>query len=191
VFRPTVSANRLSALPLVVGVAVAQTIESLTGSGARLKWPNDVWLEHNGSPCKVAGILTTSSLRGGKIDYVLVGIGINVVAPTGELPPGATSILAATGVEVSVEDLLPGLLEQLEAAYLRFLGAAGRPSLDEYRRRAAMLGDQVTIEQMGDQFDGRYVGVDDDGALLLEPENRPVQRIIAGDLVRGPRPTRD
>jgi BirA family biotin operon repressor/biotin-[acetyl-CoA-carboxylase] ligase len=177
-------------MPLVVGIAVAQTIESQTGYGARLKWPNDVWVEHHGLPRKVAGILTTSSLRGREIDHLLVGIGINVAAPAAELPPGATSILAATGVEVSVEDLLQGLLEHLEAAYLSFLEASGRPSLDGYRQRAAMLGDQVTIEQMGAQLDGRYVGVDDDGALLLEPDGGPVQRIVTGDLVRGPRPAR-
>jgi biotin-(acetyl-CoA carboxylase) ligase len=54
-----------------------------------------------------------------------------------------------------------------------------------------MLGDQVTIEQMGARLDGRYVGVDDDGALLLKPDGGPVQRIVAGDLVRGPSPSRE
>lgn len=188
VLRPAVAPDRLSTLPLIVGIAVAEAIESLTDHAARLKWPNDVWLEHNGTSGKVAGILTTSSLQGSVIDYVLVGIGINVAAAEADLPPGAASLLAATGRTVAVDDLLQRLIERLDAAYARFLDAAGRPSLDAYFQRAAMRGERVSIEQAGARIEGRFAGVDDDGALLLERDGGAVQRIVAGDLVRGPRP---
>jgi BirA family biotin operon repressor/biotin-[acetyl-CoA-carboxylase] ligase len=191
VLRPAVAADRLSTLPLVVGVAVAEAIESQTGREAKLKWPNDVWLDTDRATAKVAGILTTSSLCGSEIDYVLVGIGINVTTPEADLPPGATSILAASGVRVSADDLLSALLERFDGVYARYLDAAGRPSLAAFRHRAAMLGEQVSIEQGGTRLVGRYVDVDDDGALLLERNGRSAQRVVAGDLVRGPRATGD
>jgi BirA family biotin operon repressor/biotin-[acetyl-CoA-carboxylase] ligase len=185
--RPTVTPDHLSTLPLVIGVGVAQAIESLTGHEARLKWPNDVWLTRGADEGKVAGVLTTSRLRGHEIDVVLVGIGVNVATPEADLPSGATSLLAATGAQVAITDLLLALLSQIDGVYASFLEANGRPSLEAYRRRAAMLGEQVHIEQQGSRLEGRYVGVDDNGALLLAQDGRPPLRIVAGDLVRGPR----
>src|SRR5829696_8956900 len=68
ILRPPVAVHRLSTLPLIAGVAVAEVIEHVTGSAALLKWPNDVWLETDDATAKVAGILMTSSLRGGSVD---------------------------------------------------------------------------------------------------------------------------
>src|SRR5687767_7047788 len=61
ILRPPVPADHLSTLPLVVGVAVAETIERISGSAVWLKWPNDVWLGEGIAAAKVAGILVTSS----------------------------------------------------------------------------------------------------------------------------------
>ena len=96
ILRPPVAADRLSTLPLIAGVAVAEVIERIAGCGVLLKWPNDVLLEVDDAATKVAGILVTSSLRGDGVDHVLVGVGINVLGGAQDLPSGATSIQAAT-----------------------------------------------------------------------------------------------
>jgi BirA family transcriptional regulator, biotin operon repressor / biotin---[acetyl-CoA-carboxylase] ligase len=186
ILRPPVAADRLSTLPLVAGVAVAEVIEHITGSAALLKWPNDVWLETDGATAKVAGILVTSSLRGGGVDHVLVGIGINVLGDTEELPPGATTIKAATGVTVTPDKVLQSLLERFSDAYAAFVAADGRPSLSGWLARAALLGEVVTLEDAGRSRTGKFLGVDEDGGLLIEEPPHQIHKVVAGDLVRGP-----
>jgi len=187
ILRPRIAANRLSTLPLIAGVAVAEAIEHIAGCAVRLKWPNDVLLGVDGCGAKVAGILVASSLRGDTVDHVLVGIGINVLGGVQDLPAGATSIEAATGIAVTPDGVLCGTLQRFDEAYLAFLAADGRPSLDGWLARSALLGEVVTLEDAGRSRTGTFVGVAEDGGLLLAEPGHPVCNVVAGDLVRGPR----
>ena len=187
ILRPPVAAQRLSTLPLIAGVAVAEAIERISGAVVLLKWPNDVWLVVGGATAKVAGILVNSSLRGESVNNVLVGVGINVLSDAQELPPGATSIQAATGVTVTPDEVFHALLECFDGAYAAYVTADGRPSLSGWLARAALLGEVVTLEDAGRARTGTFVGVDEDGGLLLEETAHRVHKVVAGDLVRGPR----
>ena len=187
ILRPSVAAHRLSTLPLIAGVAVAEAIERMSGCAAWLKWPNDVWLEVDDATAKVAGILMTSSLRGDGVDYVLVGIGINVLGRAQELPPGATSIQEATGVTMNPDEVFQCLLERFADAYAAYVAADGRPSLSGWLARAALLGEVVSLEDAGRSLTGTFVGVDEDGGLLIEEPAHQIRKVVAGDLVRGPR----
>jgi BirA family biotin operon repressor/biotin-[acetyl-CoA-carboxylase] ligase len=187
ILRPPVAPQRLSTLPLIAGVAVAEAIERISGAAVLLKWPNDVWLTVDDAPAKVAGILVTSSLRGDSVDHVLIGIGINVLGGAEELPSGATSIQAATGVTTTPAEVFHALLECFDGAYAAYVTADGRPSLSGWLTRAALLGEVVTLEEAGRSRTGTFVGVDEDGGLLLEETADQVHKVVAGDLVRGPR----
>jgi BirA family transcriptional regulator, biotin operon repressor / biotin---[acetyl-CoA-carboxylase] ligase len=187
ILRPPVAAHRLSTLPLIAGEAVAEVIERISGRGVLLKWPNDAWLEVDGATAKVAGILVASSLRGDSVDHVLVGIGINVLGGPQELPSGATSIQAATGVTVNPAQVFQCMLESFAGAYGAYVAADGRPSLSGWLARAALLGEVVTIEDAGRSLAGRFIGVDEDGGLLIEETAHQIRKVVAGDLVRGPR----
>ena len=187
ILRPPVAANRLSTLPLIAGVAVAEAIERIAGCAVWLKWPNDVWLGDGGSAAKVAGILVTSSLSGDKVDHVLIGIGINVLGAAQGLPPGATSIEAATGVTASPDEVFHSLLERFADVYAAFVTTDGRPPLAGWLSRAAFLNEVVAVENAGRSVTGRFVGVDEDGSLLIEEPGQPMHKVVAGDLVRGPR----
>jgi BirA family transcriptional regulator, biotin operon repressor / biotin---[acetyl-CoA-carboxylase] ligase len=187
ILRPPVAAHQLSTLPLMVGVAVAETVERISGSAVWLKWPNDVWLGEGSDAAKVAGILVTSSLRGENVDHVLIGIGINVLGGAHDLPPGATTIQSKTGATVTPNEVLRILLERFADAYTDFVETNGRPSLAGWLARAALLGEMVTVEEAGRSITGKFVGVDEVGALLIDDPGLPVRRVVAGDLVRGPR----
>jgi BirA family biotin operon repressor/biotin-[acetyl-CoA-carboxylase] ligase len=187
--RPEISPERLSPLGLIMGVAVASAIEAMTGAATRLKWPNDVWLGDDPVRQKVAGILVTSRLSASGVDHVLVGIGVNVSTPLADLPDGATSIRAATGRNVTPAELLSEVLVAVDAEYAAYLAAAGRPALEGWRRRAALIGENVAVEERGQRITGVFRDVDADGALLLAVGNNEIRRIVAGDLVRGPRRT--
>jgi BirA family biotin operon repressor/biotin-[acetyl-CoA-carboxylase] ligase len=187
ILRPPVAAHRLSTLPLIAGVAVAEAIERISGGVVLLKWPNDVWLEADDAPAKVAGILVTSSLRGDSVDHVLVGVGINVLGRAHDLPSGATSIQATTGVTSTSDKVFQCVLECFSGAYAAYVAASGRSSLSGWLARAALLGEIVTVEDAGRSVTGTFVGVDDDGGLLIEETAHQIRKVVAGDLVRGPR----
>jgi BirA family transcriptional regulator, biotin operon repressor / biotin---[acetyl-CoA-carboxylase] ligase len=118
---------------------------------------------------------------------VLVGIGINVLGGAHELPLGATTIQTATGAPVTPNEVLGVLLERVADAYAAFVAANGRPSLSGWLARAALLGEMVTVEEAGGSITGTFVGVDESGALLIDELGHQVRRVVAGDLVRGPR----
>ncbi|MFT4040282.1 MAG: biotin--[acetyl-CoA-carboxylase] ligase, partial [Thermomicrobiales bacterium] len=160
--RPPVPPERLTTLPLLAGVAVAEAIEELTGAPAQLKWPNDVWLGNDSGRQKVAGILLTSAISGAGVSHVLCGIGVNLTTPPEALPPGGTSILAATGVATTPEAMLRALLPAFARQYARFLQYGGQPPLDTWRARAALLGEPVTIDEAGATRAGRFAGIDPD-----------------------------
>ena len=184
--RPPVPAARLGVLPLVAGVAVAEAIEGVAGRPCRLNWPNDVWLGDGPTGPKVAGVLLAARSGPAGVEHAVVGVGINVAATGADLPPGATSLAAATGRPVPLDATLDRLLARLDAGYRAFLAAAGAPSLAAWRARAALLGEPVTVDAAGHPRHGVMRGVADDGALLLERADGTIERILAGDLVRGP-----
>ncbi len=184
--RPAVPPPALATLPLLAGVAVAEAVEALTGASVQLKWPNDVWLGDDPEHVKVAGILLTSAISGQQVNHVLCGIGVNLTAPLDQLPPGGSSVLAATGQTLGACEMLDALLPAFAVRYAEYQDSAGHPSLDTWRARAAMLGEVVAVQDAGQTRTGRFVDIDTDGALLLEQDGL-VHRVVAGDLTRGPR----
>jgi BirA family biotin operon repressor/biotin-[acetyl-CoA-carboxylase] ligase len=181
--RPPLPPDRISTLPLIAGVAVAEAIEDCVPVSCQLKWPNDVWIDGR----KVAGVLMTATSFAGVVGRVVLGVGINLTAPVEELPAGATSVLAASGKAVERLRLLERLTARLQVHYDRFVREAGRPDLALWQKRAALLNEMVSVGDAGSRAGGRFVGVDPDGALLLDV-NGATRRVVSGDLTRGPVP---
>lgn len=178
--RPSSPPERLTTLPLLVGVAVAEAIEAVAPVKVQLKWPNDCWIDER----KVAGVLIQARVL--PTLAVAVGIGINVHREAGH-EPGGTSIEAASGRAIDRDELLGALLDRLDREYRRFVEADGRPDLAPWRARAALVGEVVEVRDGSRRLRGVLTGVDWEGALLLR-ENDATIRVASGELVRGPVP---
>jgi BirA family biotin operon repressor/biotin-[acetyl-CoA-carboxylase] ligase len=175
IVRPAPVAPALFAA--LAGVAVARSLETLTGVDARLEWPNDVHVEGR----KVAGALAhaTSDGDGG---VLVLGIGINVHQRPGDFPAelSARAIsLVMAGRALDRLALLARLtreLDRLEDTTER--GAA----LDEWRRRSTFLGRTVEV-RAGERapFRGVASAIDDDGALLVRTSSG-TERVVAGEV---------
>jgi BirA family biotin operon repressor/biotin-[acetyl-CoA-carboxylase] ligase len=173
ILRPTCSAQRAAEIGFVAALAVADLV-SATRS-VRVKWPNDVLVDGG----KVAGILPESSVdRDGKIDYVVLGIGVNVsFAPTlAEMRyPGAT--LGGT-----VEAAASALAHRLA----RWLAEWDRSGFEKIRAawlaKAGPLGAEVDVKLGQELVRGRFAGMDEGGALLLDTPSGP-RRIVSGELL--------
>lgn len=181
--RPELTAREISSLPLIAGVAVAEAIEQVSGLECRLKWPNDIFI--NGK--KGCGILAQSRSRGAQIEFVNLGIGINVNSMADELPESGTSLALETGERFDLADVEQAVFSCLSARYGEFLEANGRPSLDSWLKRAVFLNEQVVIQQENGAITGRFIGIELDGSLRLDTETREIG-VAIGELTRGPRP---
>ena len=180
-WRFTGAASQLSGLSLAVGVGLARGLERLGAQGVCLKWPNDVLLRQGNDFAKLAGILSelVSDRRG---TQVVIGIGINLQKPQGDLPQPAAGLNQAFTVLPERHELLAAILVAVAEA-LETVTVDGFVGLkNEWQTRHAWQDQAVQL--LSDEATpllGRCLGADNDGALLLETENG-IQRILSGDV---------
>jgi BirA family biotin operon repressor/biotin-[acetyl-CoA-carboxylase] ligase len=177
VLRPTL--EHLRPLPIIAALAVARGLERVAGLRTALKWPNDVLVGGR----KICGILVESDLMGQTVNYVLLGIGVNVNADMSaypEIAAIATSAAAEAGCDISREALAAAVLNELEALYLAVQG--GRPVQDEWRARLETLGRQVRVSCGQTVEEGLAEDVDGDGSLILRRPDGSRVTIAAGDV---------
>ena len=172
----------LDGLSLAVGVAVAQALESLGIPGVALKWPNDVLL--GVEQRKLAGILL-ELVPGPRPVAVVIGIGVNLRLPRGmptELQRTAAALVESGLPLPPMSVLLARLLAALSATLASFSEAGFAGLRKEWLIRHAYQGRAVRLlSDFADPLDGRCLGVDTDGALLLETA-AGIQRIISGEV---------
>jgi BirA family biotin operon repressor/biotin-[acetyl-CoA-carboxylase] ligase len=171
---------------LVAAVAVAQALRQETGLNIRIKWPNDLLLEGK----KITGILTEMNSEIGRINFLVVGIGINVNLNFETIPPEisatATSLSAYLTQPVSRLVLLQRCLEELEKYYELWQKGAFPEILVEWRQLSATLGNQVQIKMFDDTIEGFAEEVELDGSLRLRLADGSVYQVIAGDVAFDP-----
>lgn len=175
VLEPEVDRSAWGQFSLAVGVAIAEVLESY-GVGAQIKWPNDIWI--NGK--KSAGILV-ETLQ----DRIVVGVGLNVSVREfpEEVKQSATSLLLE-GVEDVDRELL---LSQLVQGIVRWCSLCGGENSGQIRKaleqRCALKGNKITLDQDGNTLTGVALGVNHDGALVIENDGA-VQMIHSASNVR-------
>jgi BirA family biotin operon repressor/biotin-[acetyl-CoA-carboxylase] ligase len=179
VLRPNLPAEGLNLLPLYAAAAVAEAIEQETGLKVECKWPNDLLI--NGK--KAAGILLEGSLKENSLDYVILGIGINVnqtIFPD-DLAVKATSLRLASGKELDRIRLLRRVLETLESRYAELMKKGFHSILPAWLSRAAMMNKEIALSQAGTVFSGVVKGLSPEGALILQ-SNGTEKTFFAGDV---------
>lgn len=182
VLRPRFQPAEAPKTTLLAGVALAEALLPIVPDLVTIKWPNDVLAGGK----KVAGILVEAATQIDAIDYMIVGIGINVNTPAAgfpaELRERATSLAVEIGHPVSRAGILGGVLEHFEREY----GRAGRegfgPVIRRWRELTDMAGRRVRVHSFGKPLEGVIAGIDDDGVLLLTGANGVIERVIAGDV---------
>jgi BirA family biotin operon repressor/biotin-[acetyl-CoA-carboxylase] ligase len=177
--RPRVADNRWSWLPLVIGVAVAEAVEEMSGVGVGLKWPNDLLVDGR----KVGGILLERH-----DSAAVVGVGINVTSTADELPgPEATSLLLADAAVTDRESLLRAALRSISRRYAQWSGADDAAGLasglaSAYTDRCETLGADVQVRfPDGSTVVGRAERIDDAGRLVVVDETGE-HALSAGDV---------
>ncbi len=158
--------SALDVLSLRIGLAAARALDTFAAEPVRVKWPNDLFVED----AKLAGVLVEARWRGERLDWVAIGLGVNMDHPPGQdgaaiLEPGTSRV-----------DVIAALLPELRAASA-MSGTLNDDEMDEFAARDLARGKECT-----EPMRGRVVGIASTGELLVEIADS-VARVRSGSLV--------
>lgn len=182
--RPDIFPDHASMLTLVAAMAVSTAIKNITGHSAQIKWPNDIVMKKK----KICGILTEMEMHAGKIDYIAVGIGVNVNHQvfSDEICDMASSLYLVTGKYWSRMALIGAILEQFEKYYVVFRKTEDLSELmEEYNQNLISQNKNVRVLDPKEPFEGIARGINSFGELVVDTP-QGTKLVSAGEVsVRG------
>ena len=182
VLRLPLAIRDVPALTLAVGIAACDTARAF-GAPCRLKWPNDLVIRSDdGELRKLGGILTETTSAGARVDAVIVGIGINVVASPDRDPALRAAAIADHASAPDRELVIAHLTGELEPWIERYV-AGGVAAIAGAWEERADLAARVRATISGAQIVGAAKGVDAEGALRLIDDDGREHRVTAGDVI--------
>jgi len=173
------SLDNLPQLVMIASLAVVRTIKKVAGLETQIKWPNDILIKGK----KVCGILIENEVKGDRVNFAIIGIGINVnFNPLAfpEISDIATSLAHELGAEVSKIELIGALLSELEQLYLE--AQAGAPIYREWQENMGMLGRWIQVKTGEAVEQGKAETVTQNGNLILRRADGSLAEIVAGDV---------
>jgi BirA family biotin operon repressor/biotin-[acetyl-CoA-carboxylase] ligase len=171
--------KKLSPADITVFSAVktAQSIEAVAPLEVKIKWVNDLYVSEK----KLSGILTEGKITDSKLDYAIMGVGINThgCAFPEEISDIATSIEKECGVSLDREELIFEIVN-------RFFSCQDEMGTNkiatEYKKRSLILGKEVKVLANGEEFFAKAVDILDTGAVLLEKTDGELIKLQSGDV---------
>jgi birA, biotin-[acetyl-CoA-carboxylase] ligase region len=180
ILKPSIPLENVSKITLVAGIAVTNALKN-AGVDARIKWPNDVLVKGR----KICGILTEVSAEVEKVDYVILGIGINANVKLDDLKDdirkNSTSISNEMGKVINRTTFVASLLYELEQQYIKFKTQKFTDIIDEWINLSDTIGKEVKIKTPNKLIEGKAVGITEHGAIVVLDRNNERQEIIAGN----------
>jgi BirA family biotin operon repressor/biotin-[acetyl-CoA-carboxylase] ligase len=182
ILRPTLPPPRAPQITLTAAVALSDAIASMSPVAPAIKWPNDILAGGK----KLAGVLTEAVSDARKIEFVILGIGVNLNYARAAMPPAirqrATSLSILAGHSVSREEFVRRLIQDLDRCYA-ILEEQGFAALaPQWDARFGLRGRAVRVEMTDRAIAGRALGIDAEGLLIVESASGR-QRIVAGDVI--------
>ncbi|SPD73508.1 Biotin--(acetyl-CoA-carboxylase) ligase [uncultured Desulfobacterium sp.] len=179
--RPQVPAEDAFSLTMAFALAVSYAAEAVCDLRVMIKWPNDLYLEGK----KLGGILTEFSVSGPFVDYMILGLGLNVNwRPADDVPVlyETTSLLEASGRYVDREWLLIELLKRFDSFYQDGKLSDLNEVYEAWNRRSMLFNNKVEIEMAGERVKGKAIRIDRKGALIVLDDRGVEHRVLNGDV---------
>lgn len=162
-------------------VAVCEAIESVSEKTPKIKWVNDILIDGK----KVCGILTeaVTDFESGSLDWIVLGIGINVYIKTEDFPDD----LQSSATSIFPNEKMFGVRNKLSAEIInRILGFEIMPReaevFQKYKKRLAMPGNQVTVIQNKSEYKATVIDIDAVGHLVVKDENGEIITLSSGEI---------
>lgn len=182
ILRPSIPSVQAPQLTLAAGVAVAETVSRYCPEGVRIKWPNDIQVGGR----KISGILTEAKASPSHLEFVIVGIGINVNMEKADFPSElrdkATSLKIETGRDICRFTLLSELFLAWDKWYEAMLTKGFRGIKDTFISYAPLAGKMIQVTFGQEVLQGEVIDIDDEGAVRLKNERGEVLIVTAGEI---------
>ncbi len=183
ILRPAIMPYEAPQLTFLSAVAVARSIERISAIVPEIKWPNDVLIKGQ----KVAGLLNEMSAETDAVNFVILGIGVNLNMTAEQFPDDlrhpATSILLESGRPVGRSGFCAIMLNELDRLYADFRTHGFGPVREEWQRRCNAHGRELSVSDGGSEVvRGMFAGIDGSGALLVSGADGAISKILSGDV---------
>jgi BirA family transcriptional regulator, biotin operon repressor / biotin---[acetyl-CoA-carboxylase] ligase len=181
--RPKLPPGRVFVLTMIFALAGIDAVQDLSGLNVMIKWPNDIYIGQK----KVGGILTEFSVREGVVQYVVLGMGLNVnwnPEIHQKLLYATSSIYSESKKKIAREILLCNILGKLEMYYQKADGdMKERDALFKmWNEKSLVIGKRVAVETGKERVEGEVEGIDRDGALILVTGGGQRRKFLCGDV---------
>ncbi|MBO7719545.1 MAG: biotin--[acetyl-CoA-carboxylase] ligase [Methanosphaera sp.] len=183
ILKPDVTLLEASKLTIVTGVAIAKTLHDNFDLDAGIKWPNDIMIGNK----KICGILTEAVTDYDDLKAVLIGIGIDVNINQKDLPKDLQDITTTVNEESSEDikraEIMKVFFSIFEEYYEEFKEGKFKHIIGEWRRLSSTTGNRVKVYKDGKAMIADAVGIDNQGALIVELDDGSLEKIISGECI--------
>ncbi len=178
--RPELSPSEISAITLAAGYAVCLAVREYTELDAKIKWPNDIIIGNK----KICGILTEMAAQTDRVDYVAIGIGINVNHESfpEEISEKASSLYLELGKKLDRNDFFRCVIRKLDKVLSDFLVSFSSDDLNEFRSLCATIGRHVSVSRNGTLLEGKATDLTPGGELVITDNSGKEYIINSGEV---------
>lgn len=179
--RPPINPDQAFILTMILALATSDGVQEVTGVRPLIKWPNDLYVGGR----KLAGILTEFSVVENRVEYMVLGMGLNVNWDPGENPDilyPSTSLFREIGRRIPREGLLLAILKRFEESYRVLLTGEIMPFYRKWNDLSMILGKEVELDLGGERVRGTALRINRKGALMLRDVSGREREILHGDV---------
>lgn len=183
--KPDIEISQTSLFPMITSLALTKAIEKTLRLDPKIKWPNDITLKGK----KVAGILIDAAVESNKIDYVVIGVGINFRVDPRKISDKIKDSRASHGVttllredqESDPKKLIQEFLLQLELLHDKIISNNLSEVRKQWLQKSSTIGKTVTVSTHNEIIKGRAITIDENGALVVSRRGK-LKHILVGDI---------
>lgn len=182
ILRPDILPYEAPQLTLLTATILAQVFDQYENINPQIKWPNDILI--NGK--KVSGILTEMQAEQDKVSYVVIGIGINVNQKLDSFPVDLQSKVTSLSIEkketIDITKLIQEIIQSFEEKFDLFL-EQGFPNVKTtWEKYGFRINEQLEIKTSRETWQGRFLGIAEDGALLAERATGKIEKVYSAEI---------
>lgn len=183
--RPNIPLEKIGFLTILSAVATSKAIERCCNISPKIKWVNDLLIDNK----KVCGILTEASIEGetSNIEYVIVGIGVNVHTDISKMPEDVKQIAGSLSQFCDKTprraEIISAILEEFEDGYNILCGENGESEiLKLYEERLCCINETVEVYSASEKFNAVCKGINSSGNLIVEKDDGALVTLQAGEI---------
>lgn len=177
--NPEFSAEKSLFLTVMAAVSVAETVMNYNSNDVKIKWVNDVYIDGK----KVCGILTEGSINADKkLDYAVVGIGINVIAPENGFPDDIQDTATSIFPGKTEENIKEKIISEVVNRFFKMYNGFDSNYIERYKEYSYLIGKEINIISGENKRPATVIDITDDCHLLVKNENNEIEEISSGDV---------